>query len=112
MKGGLLICPYAMRIATWNCGGFNDPTKLVELKRLISVNRIQVFGLLETREKVKNIDRICHKVARGWKWCHNYQYSSKGRIWVGWDTNKVQVQVQVVSVSEQFTVRFQILHVT
>ncbi|KAJ8431362.1 hypothetical protein Cgig2_002085 [Carnegiea gigantea] len=41
----------------------------------------EMFGLLETKVKEKNVKKIAAKVFPGWGWMHNFHLEPKGRIW-------------------------------
>lgn len=40
-----------MNLCSWNMRGLNEPSKLVEVKRFLSNNKISVAALLETKVK-------------------------------------------------------------
>jgi len=48
-----------------------------------------LIGIYETRVPEPLFDSISSTLLRGWKWTANYDYSPRGRIWVGWDPNVV-----------------------
>ena len=43
-----------------------------------------MIGLLKTKVKVKNVERVATKIFSGWNWHHNFTPSTDGRIWIGW----------------------------
>lgn len=89
-----------MRISTWNVRGMNDAHKVTEIKKFLSHHSVCVAGLLETRVKQHKFGDISRKLGRNWTWVTNYNFSHKGRIWVGWQST--EVDVRVISTHEQF----------
>lgn len=51
------------------------------------------MALLETRVKAHNKDRVVKKFGNSWSWVHNYEASSRGRIWIAWNPSTVSVQI-------------------
>ncbi|XP_074298717.1 uncharacterized protein LOC141629643 [Silene latifolia] len=70
-----------MKIACWNIRGFNDKLKQEEVKSLLTLNNVDIFGLLETRVKAIKASRICRKFST-YSILNNYQEHYNGRIWV------------------------------
>lgn len=87
-----------MKCLSWNIRGFNDPQKLIELKKLLKEFKINIVGLLETKVKYRNFANFSKKFGTAWKWTHNYDYSSRGRIWLGWNSNDLIVDILMVTV--------------
>ncbi|XP_056697358.1 uncharacterized protein [Spinacia oleracea] len=54
----------------------------------------------ETRVKESNFSRVVNKFGRNWKWENNYTANPRGRIWVGWLYQ--EVDIHVLQVHEQF----------
>lgn len=88
-----------MIVMTWNVRGFNDPSKLLEVKNLVAVHRVKLLCLIEMRVKEGKASGLMRKFSSCWSWVHNYPCSHKGRLWVGW--NRDCVQLKVSSASEQ-----------
>ncbi|XP_074288431.1 uncharacterized protein LOC141613588 [Silene latifolia] len=70
-----------MIISSWNIRGFNDPIKQQEVRGYLSTNKIEVFGLLETRVKYNNSAAISKRFA-SFSVLNNYSHHYNGRIWV------------------------------
>lgn len=85
--------------ACWNIRGLNDPLKQREVKSFIRLNKINIFGFVETRVRQPNFAKISKAVAPSWCFVQKYHASTLGRIWVGWDPNIHTVQV--ISSSDQ-----------
>ncbi|XP_074288440.1 uncharacterized protein LOC141613594 [Silene latifolia] len=68
-------------IISWNIRGFNDPINQQEVRGYLSTNKIEVFGLLETRVKYNNSAAISKRFA-SFSIINNYSHHYNGRIWV------------------------------
>jgi hypothetical protein len=88
-----------MIICTWNIRGGNDPIKIRELKKFMIRKKISFMGVLETRVKAQQFEKITKQLNSKWIWKHNYSCSPKGRIWIGW--NPQIIEVEVLEVHEQ-----------
>lgn len=88
-----------MNICTWNVRGINDPLKVVEVKKVLGENKIALVALIETRVKIHKSQKIQKKFGHDWEWTTNYSLSPRGRIWIGWKSHFLVVQV--VQVTEQ-----------
>ncbi|XP_056688014.1 uncharacterized protein [Spinacia oleracea] len=89
-----------MIICSWNVRGINAPSKVVEVRRFLQKNKVDVVALVETRVREINVKKIQNKLGGEWKWEMNYSYSPKGRIWVGWRHSLITYQM--VNKSDQF----------
>ncbi|XP_021722697.1 uncharacterized protein LOC110690173 [Chenopodium quinoa] len=89
-----------MIYSIWNVRGLNDPGKVASVKRLLHSHAVDVVGLLEIKIKLKNVLTYQRKFGSSWLWMCNYDHSPKGRIWLGWNADRVTVNV--LKVHEQF----------
>ena len=89
-----------MKLCTWNIRGLNNPCKIVEVKKFIAYNNLNVFALLETRVKMHNSIKIRNKFGNKLIWDDNYDHSHRGRIWLAWDPAKLGITIY--SKSSQF----------
>lgn len=89
-----------MIIASWNVRGLNDPNKVADLKKFFSLHQVTVVGLMETRVRKQNEQKIQKRLGSHWKWLTNIHFSPKGRIWVGW--NPSLISLEVLEIHEQF----------
>lgn len=55
-----------MAITVWNVRGLNNPTRQLEVRRMLTSLRAEIFGLLET--KIKRVKETEIKEALGEKW--------------------------------------------
>ena len=72
------------RICSWNIRGLNWPNKQEDVKIFLQEKHIGILGLLETKVKEKNVDRIATRLFQGWQWQHNFHLNAQWRIWVAW----------------------------
>ncbi|XP_074277918.1 uncharacterized protein LOC141601526 [Silene latifolia] len=77
-----------MIISSWNIRGLNDPIKQQEIKGYLIKNKVEVFGLLETRVKINNSAAIIRNFPF-YSVINNYSHHYNGRIWVFLDTRKI-----------------------
>lgn len=84
-----------MIVFTCNVRGLVSPLKLGEIKKFMRQHHVFFVGFLETRVKAHNKDRIMKKFGNSWRWEHNYEASSRGRIWIAWNPSTVSVQVLI-----------------
>lgn len=82
-----------MIILSLNVRGLNSFRKVEGVKALVRLHMVDILILLETIVRNNNLVKIKRKFGSNWMWQHNYAHSSKGRIWLGWDTTKVKVGV-------------------
>ncbi|KAF7846853.1 hypothetical protein BT93_L3667 [Corymbia citriodora subsp. variegata] len=65
--------------------GLMNPIKQTEVRQFVRLNNICCIGILETKVSAANFDNISSNIIPGWIWISNYEYSFRGRIWVGWN---------------------------
>jgi len=61
---------------------------------------VGLIGLLETKVKEKNVEKVADKICQGWQWFYNFSHGNRQRIWVAW--NPKCYKVQMLSFSTQF----------
>ena len=86
-----------MIISCWNIRGLNQSTKQSEVAKFIFDNNIDVLGLVETKVKLVNEDSIKNKVFKHWSFVTNSSPDSTRRIWVGWNPNKILLNIIKIS---------------
>ncbi|XP_021717262.1 uncharacterized protein LOC110685110 [Chenopodium quinoa] len=89
-----------MIVLSWNIRGLNDPGKVAVLKRLLSKQNYNVVCILETKVKEHISKSIQKKFGASWAWHCNYASSYRGRIWVGWKTD--YLNLDILASTEQF----------
>ncbi|XP_071933582.1 uncharacterized protein [Coffea arabica] len=87
-------------IGAWNIRGMNSDAKQSEIRNWIKNNEVSIFGLLETRVKQKNADRIARAIGPYLVKLDNYACHHNGSIWVFWDPSKASVKT--IKLSSQF----------
>ena len=92
-----------MLISCWNIRGLNQPQKRREVDRLIHVLKIDVFGIVETKVRLSNQDMVNNHMISHWQFVTNCQADSVGRIWAGWNPEKIILTV--------LTITSQLIHV-
>lgn len=88
-----------MKIGFWNVRGILDPLRRAEVRRFVVSNDLCFVGLLETKVPQDLFDSISANLMRGWVWLANYEFSPRGRIWIGW--NPSLVSYSALSSSDQ-----------
>nr|XP_016469827.1 PREDICTED: uncharacterized protein LOC107792151 [Nicotiana tabacum] len=58
-----------------------------EVREYIRGNKIKLVGLVETKVKEGNAQRISKAIVPGWSILTNYKDARNGRIWLLWDTS-------------------------
>ncbi|XP_021737700.1 uncharacterized protein LOC110704212 [Chenopodium quinoa] len=87
-----------MIYSIWNVRGLNDPGKVAYVRRLLHSHSIYVVGLLEGKIKLKNVLTYQRKFGSSWLWLCNYDNSPEGRIWLGWNVDRVKVNVLKIQI--------------
>ncbi|XP_059309968.1 uncharacterized protein LOC132061119 [Lycium ferocissimum] len=82
-----------MKIATWNVRGFNKVFNYKEFLRVIKKEQIDIIAVVEHRVLKLKAKQIISKVVPGWKWAENYGSSDRGRIWILWKPEVMDVSV-------------------
>ncbi|KAF8029450.1 hypothetical protein BT93_E1992 [Corymbia citriodora subsp. variegata] len=78
-----------MIFGCWNIRGLMNPAKQAEVRQFVRLNKICCVGILETKVSAANFNNLSFGLIPGWKWMSNYEYASRGRIWVGWNPSLV-----------------------
>ena len=68
------------RICSWNIRGLNWPNKKEDVKILLNEKQVGFVGLLETKVREHNVEKVAHNIFQGWMWHHNF--NARGRIWL------------------------------
>lgn len=69
--------------------GLNNPSSIVKVRKYLGHNKVNFVGLLETKVKISNKERVRRKFGGNWRWEDNYNASHRGRIWVAWNPTAV-----------------------
>jgi len=87
-------------VVAWNIRGLNWPNKQVDVHLYLQMNNVGLLGLLETKVKIKSVEKVAATVFPGWRWIHNFSQNPKGRIWVAWKPSCYQIEA--THISEQY----------
>lgn len=79
-------------LASWNVRGLNKVGKLREISSRLLELQLEIMILLETRVKQNKAEKIRDKLRLHGNYMDNYVDHANGRIWLYWDSNKVDVR--------------------
>lgn len=71
------------KFVIWNVRGINNSHKQLDIKKFISMNKVGLVGLLETKVKAHNMGRLYQRVFVGWCFrcfSSNSSFHSRGKI--------------------------------
>lgn len=85
---------------SFNVRGLNN--KQTPVKDFISVNKLSLVALLETKVQKEKAREISRRISPRFNWEFNYDHHHLGRIWLGWDPSLWKVLV-VASSSQHIT---------
>ncbi|XP_074315236.1 uncharacterized protein LOC141651421 [Silene latifolia] len=80
----------------------NNPNKQAEIKWFLHLNKIGLFGLVETKVKIHQFDSVLNNLGQHWQGVNNNMHHPGGRVWVIWAPHMFKVQVIDCS-SQQIT---------
>ncbi|KAL9235869.1 hypothetical protein vseg_010601 [Gypsophila vaccaria] len=80
-----------VKLGFWNVRGLNSLAKQKEIKWFMHSNKVEFFGLLETRVKSNSMNKVVPNVCSGWSFCTNIGAHLGGRIWMLWNPDVVQI---------------------
>ncbi|KAJ8419338.1 LOW QUALITY PROTEIN: hypothetical protein Cgig2_024013 [Carnegiea gigantea] len=79
-------------ITSWNRRGLNWPNKQKDVHSFLQYNKVGMIGLLETKVKENNVEKVAGNAFPCWYWPHNFEYNAKGSY-----------NAQVLKKTDQFT---------
>lgn len=88
-----------MKLACWNVRGFHKPLKQRSVQTIVGNQKIDIFGILESKLDEKALQFMLRVRFRGMKAIHNFMLNNKGYILVLW--NPCSVHVDVLSMCDQ-----------
>lgn len=81
-------------IGCWNIWGLNSLRKQSAIQHWINNNKLEFFGLIETRFTFGRIDELENKLGtQGWRFLANGDGDCLCRIIVGWNPASIQVRL-------------------
>jgi len=82
-----------MKIQCWNVRGLNSPLKQHEVVSLMKKNKLDVFGLVETKLTTSAVS-FMHKLRlKNWNFLSNVATANTARILVFWNPSTVKVEL-------------------
>ncbi|XP_074305552.1 uncharacterized protein LOC141640770 [Silene latifolia] len=81
----------------WNIRGLNKINKQMDIRRFLHLNKLDIFGLIETRVKHNKWMKVSNFISGSWSVCTNHQSHKGGRIWVLWNPQALTLDVQHIS---------------
>ncbi|XP_074299347.1 uncharacterized protein LOC141630423 [Silene latifolia] len=75
----------------------NNRNKQLEIKKFLYQHNIGLFGLLETKVKSWNWNKVRNKVCDDWSICTNISKHKGGRIWLIWQPSQFVVNVKYIT---------------
>ncbi|KAF7847204.1 hypothetical protein BT93_L3230 [Corymbia citriodora subsp. variegata] len=86
-----------MHFGIWNIRGLMDPTRQAEVMKFVISNNICCVSILETKLPTAHFETISCSMIFGWEWLSNFDYSVRGRIWVGWNPSLVEFVAELIN---------------
>ncbi|XP_074306200.1 uncharacterized protein LOC141641438 [Silene latifolia] len=71
----------------------NSSKKQYEIKRFLSQNNVGLFGLLETKIKASNWNKVRSSLCDDWSIVTNTSLHKGGRVWLIWDPSMFQLNI-------------------
>ena len=93
-----------MLLGCWNIRGLNSPFKQSEISKFVLTNQLDILGITESKVRIPNQVIIQKTLLPSWTFVNNSQPNSVDRIWVGWNSAKVNLNVILITQ--------QLIHVT
>ncbi|KAJ9560832.1 hypothetical protein OSB04_005992 [Centaurea solstitialis] len=91
-RGGRKRFPM-FKVAIWNIRGLNVASKRNEVRHLISVQRLDVCVVVETKVCRNKLAGVCGDLFGSWEWASNNGVCrGRTRIIVGWNPNVVKIE--------------------
>lgn len=76
-----------MSLLVWNVRGYNKEGRKRDIMDHIHSISPSIVALVETKVKLRNLQKINSCVPMEWLSCNNFHLSDKGRIWIAWNPN-------------------------
>lgn len=82
-----------VKLDVLNIRSVSSPIRQKKVFRFIEENKIFIVGILETKVRDQNIDKIRRNTFKEWSFDNNNCKAPRGKIWVTWDKNIVNVNM-------------------
>ena len=80
-------------IGSWNVRGCNDPTKIREIRNFIIVRKLYLICILDSKVRALNEEKCQRKLMQQWRFYSHNVKNSTGRLWIGWDPSRCNVEI-------------------
>lgn len=87
-----------IKVGFWNIRGLNSLNKQQDIKWFLHNNKIELFGLLETRIRSRNWNKFRNNLGSSWSICSNNSLHKGGRIWCIWNPLVIEVDVVMMNI--------------
>ena len=77
----------------WKVRGLNAPNKHKEVLLLCNKEKAGLVGLVETKVKSENMDKVVNKMFGGWQYLTNLESHYNGRILLVWRPDYYKVEL-------------------
>ena len=93
-----------MLLGCWNIRGLNSPSKQREISKFVLTHHLDILGITESKVRIPNQSIIQKTLLPSWNFVTNSHPNSVDRIWVGWNPDRVNLFVTLIT--------HQLIHVT
>lgn len=69
-----------MKMLSWNVRGLVKPSTQNEVLNLLKKFDVSIFGVMETRLKVRSLEKMMRNRFNGWRFVSNLSFDPGGRI--------------------------------
>ncbi|KAK9723927.1 hypothetical protein RND81_05G034900 [Saponaria officinalis] len=80
-----------VNVGFWNVRGLNRVAKQSKIKWFMNKNKVDLFGLLETKIRNSGLSGVVSTIGNNWSYCTNHSYHPYGRVWVLWNHRVFEV---------------------
>ncbi|KAK9697960.1 hypothetical protein RND81_08G073000 [Saponaria officinalis] len=85
------------RVCFLNVRDINSLAKQKELKSFLHINKVGFIGVLETRVRAHNFNKVAGSFSNDWEIKSNNEFCENGRIWLMWRRGLFHVQIMFMS---------------
>ncbi|KAK9756406.1 hypothetical protein RND81_01G095100 [Saponaria officinalis] len=79
------------QVGFWNVRRLNSSAKQKEIKWFLHNNKVELFGLLETKIRRSGINKSVDVLGNNWSFCTNHSCHEYGRVWILWNPRVFRV---------------------
>lgn len=82
-----------INLVAWNVRSLNKRDCQNAVRELIVEFKLELIGLVETRENAQNVLTVQQCINTKWSWFVDYVNGPGNRIWIGWNNQEVDVHI-------------------